>query len=326
MFGHGSLLSYQLTGSPDFWYAKGRLFGNAVHPQYVSSSARLYAPTGPRQDIEAIFSAIETNVVADPFLAREKPLEANAAYRTALSNFLPLSGDLVIGVEANRQLLETLFAGVNVRSQVFDTLQLYGSWSKSWSGPSARTFLEITAEASPGNIDDHNSRAALAAFVPNRPATVRYGYLTGSFSRVAKLPLNMSLSNQIYAQYSSRALPPSVLFGIGSPDLVRGYSPDDGGFDAGFIARNELHFQSSFIPARLALIRDHISPFVFFDTGYGQDQATKKHVAPNSIGAGFGIQIGQWFASNLDLAYAITRTHATSPGAWRLDYRATVSF
>ena len=123
-----SVLAVQITGAPDFWYANGKPFGRA-HPAYESAAARYTLPLAPRQEVEISVNALQTNQAIEAFEERQNVTEISLGYRGALSNLLPLPGDVLAGVEAKRQSRHTFFGDVQVLGATADAFQVYVGWS-----------------------------------------------------------------------------------------------------------------------------------------------------------------------------------------------------
>jgi hemolysin activation/secretion protein len=323
----GSLLSYQLTASPDFFNDHGDAFGDSRHPAYLSHGLRALVPIAPRQDIEASFDRVETNQSADPFKVRQITDELTLDYRTSLSNFSDLPGDLALGIEAKHEQHETFFAGTNVLDGAIEVYQLHADWTYAWSDPSAKSSLELTAHDSPGRMNRRDDAGAYSVFSNGRIAASDYQYFGAQYVRDTRLPGRWSLSTVLIAQYAWGALPDTEQMGVGGVDLVRGYTLDDGAYDRGLVSRNELRSPAFQLPINLANIGNQVSPFGFVDVGYGATEGALHRTAdPASVGAGADIQIGPAFSLNLTGAYAIRKAIATKAGDALLEVRATVAF
>ena len=135
-----------------------------------------------------------------------------------------------------------------------------------------------------------------------------------------------SLSNTLIGQYSAVALPLTEQIGLGNTSLVRGYTLDDGAFDAGLVSRNELRTPSFALLGRSGRVADQLSPYVFVDAGYGKDRSTKADAAPVSAGLGADYQLTTHLTATLDGAWAMRSVGYTRSGDARLDSRITFSF
>jgi hemolysin activation/secretion protein len=122
------------------------------------------------------------------------------------------------------------------------------------------------------------------------------------------------------------ALPLTEQIGLGNNSLVRGYTLDDGAFDAGVVSRNELRGPSFALFGRAGRIIDQLSPYVFFDAGYGKDRTTKTDAAPISTGLGADYQLTTHLTATLDGAWALRSVGFTRSGDARLESRVTFSF
>jgi hemolysin activation/secretion protein len=326
------LVSYQFTGSNDELFDGGRLFNTSPDPAYVSHAGRLIIPTLARQDIEASVSYVQSTEPAQDFLVRQTTYEGTLAYRSALSDIWSvLPGEGVIGVEAKRQTSRTLFDGAVQAGSSFDVFQVTVGYAQQETDAWGRTSGDITAHISPGSVNDQNTAAAFASFSQGRFDEARYAYLSFDLNRYTLLPpvfglAGFSLSNTLIGQYSAVALPLTEQIGLGNNSLVRGYTLDDGAFDAGVLSRNELRAPSFALLGRTGRVSDQLSPYVFLDAGYGKDRSTKIDAAPISTGLGADYQLTTHLTATLDGAWALRSVGYTRSGDARLESRVTFSF
>jgi hemolysin activation/secretion protein len=321
-----ALVSYQLTGSPDFWYQNGQVFGEARHPTYVSHGARALLPVGARQDIEATFSAVESNQETSPFLTRQRTFDGSLGYRTALSNFSGFGGDLFGGVEAGHQTSDLYFAGVSVFGNAVDTYQLYAGWSDALRTALGPASANIALHVSPGGIGGRNSSADFAAYTAGRVTDASYAYTDFDLAQSVELPRGTSFSTSVSGQLANRPLPDSRQMGVYG---VRGYSSDDGSFDMGATMRNEFRLPTFDLLSHIAPMRDAASPFAFVDAGYARDKASAAGSAsatPISAGVGTDYRLGSAINATVSAAYAFRDAQLTKAGDVQVDFRVTVSY
>ncbi len=323
----GSLLSYQFTASPDFFDDHGSAFGDASHPEYLSHGLRAAFPVAPRQEIEVSFDHVETNQVAEPFKVRQDTDELSVGYRTSLSNFSGLPGDLGLGVEAKSEQRDTFFGGASVLNDTVQVYQFYADWTHAWTDMGGASNLDLAVHASPGGVGARNTGAAFAQFSNGRVIAGDYEYFTGQFSRSTRLPAGWSLSDTLIAQVAWKPLPDTEQMGVGGADLVRGYTLDDGAYDRAFVLRNELRPPAVTFALPGAHMAAQASPFAFLDAGYGaQEGPVVKTVRPASVGAGTDLALAPAVSVNVTGAYALDNAIATRAGGWRLEARAMVRF
>lgn len=329
---HDALVSYQGTASNDALFDDGRPFNTAPDPAYVSHAGRLIVPTLPRQDIEAAVSFVKSNEPVQDFLVRQTTYEASLAYRSALSDFLSaLPGEGVVGVEAKRQTSRTLFDGQVQTGASFDVFQVTLGYAQQEVDALGRTSGEITVHLSPGSVNDQNTAQAFGQFSQGRFDEARYAYVSGDLSRYTRLPAlfgvpGFGLANSLIAQYAAVPLPLTEQIGLGNNSLVRGYTLDDGAFDAGAISRNELRTPTFPLLGRTGRVVDQLSPYIFVDGGYGKDQRTKHDAAPVSTGLGADYQLSTHLTASLDGAWALRDVGFTRAGDARLESRVTFTF
>jgi hemolysin activation/secretion protein len=326
------LVSYQFTGSNDELFDDRRPFNTSPTPTYLSHAGRLIIPTLARQDIEASVSYIQSTERVQDFLVRQTTNEGTLAYRSALSNlWSPLPGEAIIGIEAKRQTSRTLFDNAAVTGASFDVFQVTVGYAQQEVDRLGRTSGDITVHLSPGSVNDQNTAAAFSAFSQGRFDAARYAYVTLDLNRFTQLPSLLGLgafglNNTLIGQYSAVALPLTEQIGLGNNSLVRGYTLDDGAFDAGLVSRNELRMPSFALFGRTRRVTDMLSPYVFVDAGYGKDRVTKTDAAPVSTGLGADYQLSTHVTATIDGAWALRNVGYTRLGDARLESRVMFSF
>ncbi|HZK99481.1 MAG TPA: ShlB/FhaC/HecB family hemolysin secretion/activation protein, partial [Caulobacteraceae bacterium] len=318
----GAYASWQLTASPDFW-VDHRLFGQA-HPEYVSQAGRLVAPTAPRQQIELTIDAVETNQTVQVFQERQSTFEASLDDRFALSNLVPLPGEVAIGVEAKRQIHDTFFGGAAVVGGSEDVFQALLAWSNTWSDGRGDSSLGVALHLSPGGVDRRNTDSALATDTNGRVTRSSYIYATMDFSRTIRLGRNFALVDEVIGQLADQALPATEQSALGGQGLVRGYLLDDGAFDDALVARQELHIP----PVALGWpgAGSSVAGFAFSDLGFGRDDATRQSAFAASAGLGVSLQLGRRLHADVSANWPlVTLSHSTA-GHPTLDSRLTATF
>jgi hemolysin activation/secretion protein len=317
-------LSVQVTGSPDFWGTEGRLF-NHPEPLYESAAGRLVVATAPRQDIELTVNAVQTNETVTDFLIRQQTVEATLGYRGALSNVVPLPGDVSFGMEASRQGRHTFFGGVEVVTLSVDVFQFFGDWSDHWSDRFGTGSADISVHGSPGGLDRRNTDAAFASDTNGRVLSATYVYGAADIAHQTPLPFGLALSTDVSGQYAGRPLPDSQQIAIGGQTAVRGYTLDDGAWDDGVVVRNELR------PTPVAVIRSgplaaDIAPLAFVDAGYGHDEGIGPDAWMTSAGFGADMHVGGHALAGFDLAWPLLNAKVTRADAVFLDARVSLAF
>lgn len=316
------VVSYQATGSRDFWYADGKAFGNAAHPNFVSHSARITAPTFPRSQFELIGSFIESNETpAAGVDVRKVTWEGSVGYRSAVSNVLPSGrGDTVFGVEAKRQSRETFVGGVSAEKFPIEVYQLFFGWEHLWQVGNTANSFDITVHGSPGGLTEGNSDAAFTAY-SSRLTDSRYAYARANYSALTRLPAGFGLGIATTGQISTGPLPETEAIAVGGMNTVRGYVMEDGNYDSAAIVRNELllpALEQSVVESLPVSVRG----FVFLDAGYGYN-----YNAPSatmvSAGVGIDVNVAKNFSATVSVANALTDAPVTKQGDWGVDVRVT---
>jgi hemolysin activation/secretion protein len=263
------------------------------------------------------------------FLIRQQTLEGSAAYRSALSNFVDLPGDVAVGLEAVHQNRNTSVFGIPLVDISMDVFQAYAEWSYHWSDPFGRSSISAKAHGSPGGLTFDNSPLAYFIYTNGRARSATYVYGGFDFSRVSLLPFGVSLSSEVAAQYASGPLPDPEQLAIGGPGSVRGYVGDDGAFDQGIWIRNELH--SPPVPTvGTGLYALAFAPMIFLDAGYGRDasaapgQITSQTMV--STGVGTTVQIGRFVSGQLTASFPLLNARYSRLGETRLDASVTIAY
>jgi hemolysin activation/secretion protein len=334
LLGAGSLLSYQFTASPDFFDDHGRAFGDTDHPQYLSHGLRAAIPFAPRQEIEASFDHVESNTTsaasAGPFAIRQDTDELSLGYRTSVSNFTSLPGDLSLGLEAKHETRTTFFAGVDVLETAEEVYQAYLGWSGVFSDARGRTSIDLTLHDSPGGLSPLNSGAGFNTFSNGRLTSAAYAYVNLQANRNTRLPKGWTLTDEIIAQYSGSPLPDTEQLGIGGQDLVRGYTLDDGAYDTAIVSRNELRPPAFAVLPKILphawRVADQLSPFAFVDAASGSENLVHRSAHPISTGLGADYLLGSHLFLNVTGAYALEDSLVTKAGALMLETKATLTF
>ena len=324
---HDAYASYQFTGSNDVLFYQDRPLNGAPDPLYLSHSGRIVIPTRPRQDLEASLSFVQSNEFGD-FTAHQTTEEVSIGYRSALSNLLAvLPGEAVVGVEARRETGRTIFADEPVQTGNTDVFQVYLGYSAQESDALGRGSLDLTVHISPGGVSADNTDAAFALSSQGRSRSAEYAYVSGDLSRYTPLPKAFGYSASLIGQYAPNPLPLTEQIGLGGPSLVRGYTLDDGVFDSGLVARNELRTPTLGVLANLRKgLADQLSPFAFVDAGYGKNEYTHADSTPIGAGLGADYQLGQHLSANLTTAWALKHEGLTRSGQFRLESRVALSF
>jgi hemolysin activation/secretion protein len=321
-----SLLSYQFTTSPDFFDDHGDVFGNTNHPNYLSHGVRASLPTGQRQEVEITYDHVETNVDSDPFTVRQQTDEVSLGYRTSVSNFVRLPGDVFGGIELKSEKRATLFSGTDALNNSIDVFQAFIGWTDAWSDIGGHNVFNLVVHASPGGVNAHNDADAFSLFSNGRITSGDYVYAAAQFTRTTRLPDQWTIVNSLIGQYADHALPDTEQMGVGGADLVRGYTLDDGSYDSGIVARNELRTPPLSVLGRRGLAADQLSPYAFVDAGYGSSRVIKTDIHPVSVGVGSDYQLGSHFNASVTVAHALAGGPSTENGDWLVQGRATFNF
>jgi hemolysin activation/secretion protein len=319
-----ALLSVQITGSPDFWATRGLPFQEG-NPRYASVAGRLLVATAPRQDVELTVDAVQTNESVFPFRVRQRTLEATLAYRSAVSNLVPLPGDVSVGLEVSHQGRDTYFGPFLVLQGEANVYQLYGDWSNHWTDRLGATALVVSVHGSPGGVDRFNTSAAFADFTNGRVLKAAYVYGEASLTRQTLLPHGFSVLTTFSGQYAGVPVPDSQQIALGGQTAGRGYSLDDGGWDDGAVLRNELRTPQVQL-ASLGPLLTSLSGRVFADYGWGRSEAERRNVNAASVGLGADLRLGWLAVASVDVSRPLIDGRFTRAEDLHLDARLTFAY
>lgn len=334
LFTMDSLLSYQFTSSTDFWYANGNVFGGATRARYLSHAVTLDIPTNARQAIEASVDMIATNTPAQAFVIGSRIYEATLGYRVALSDFMNAPGDFHFGLEAKRDDRSTYFGATNVATAAIEVYQFYLGWNDLFTSAIGRSSIDTTLHISPGGVDSANNALVFAKFSNNALHSSRYVDLNTTFANFVSLPYDTSWSTELIGQITSDALPETEEIGLGGMSLVRGYTLDDGAYDEGIVARNELRAPPFGVLSLLSSsdkpgdswLSDVLAPYAFVDIGVGHLRTAHKTENAGSVGLGADYSLDGILSASIDGAYAFENAPFTKSGALRVDARVTMTY
>lgn len=320
------LASYQLTGSRDFWYDDGDLFGNAGDPRFVSHGGFVSVPVAPRQELEIVASHVRTFEEGEFFDIAKRTTEGRIGHRSALSNFSRLPGDVSFGIEAKHQHRDIHFADVLVATNRIEVFQGFAGWADIWEHEQGRTSFDVRGYFSPGNLGALNSDEALAAMTAGRVSRARYGYARANFEHRHRLPRGFSFVVSASGQLASGPLPDTEQFGIVGANAVRGYVSEDGGYDWGGYVRNELRLPPLSNQPATDFPDFTVQPFVFFDAGYGANRDHAGRLTAASVGAGVEAAVAQHLSLDLSVGHALSNGDHTERGDTTIHARARIQY
>jgi hemolysin activation/secretion protein len=280
-------------------------------------------PVGPRQQVEFTFSAVESNKSVLVFDMRQRTLEGSVAYRTAASNFSTLTGDLYGGLEYAHQNSDTYFGTFSAFAAAVDVYQLFGGWSGSFDSVAGRTDIDASLHVSPGSVTNNNESSDFAYYSAGRVKNARYSYVDVNATHGIDLAYGLSFVTTVDGRMASGPLPESQQIGV---TAMRGYTSDDGSFDYGITARNELRLPPMSLLGRVTDLRDQLSPYAFVDIGYLRDKAIRESETPISAGVGANYNLNGMLSTTADVSYALRDVGLTQRGDWQLGARVTLSY
>ena len=332
-------VSYQFTGSTDFWDDPGRYDDGARRPSYISQSGRLALPVGVHQEVEATPSyVVQSERIGQQTFATDI-FELPLTYTTAVSNLLPgvHLGQLSVGVNFTTESRRTYFNDLSVATGEADLFEVSGGWSNTFRDPFGSTAVNLRAVVNPGGLLGLNADHVWNTFTNGRVTSVEYPYGVVDLTRTTPLPAHLTWIGTLEALASDHALPDADQISIGGLYGVRGYTLDDATADRGLYWRNELRPPPVPLLSRIApqwRVQDQVAPFVFADYGTGHVAGAAVTSGPSlsrnytlaSVGVGFDYQLGRHVTANALVGCALNDALSTHAGACRGQARIFFSF
>jgi hemolysin activation/secretion protein len=316
-------LSYQLTGSPDFFYDDG-IFGSFGEPDYVSHSASYFVPLPWRQKITLQVSSVETNArLTSPFTQESDTLLAYGDYAFPLPPLQSLRAEVYLGGEFKRQRSELRFSDTPVRTSVIDIFQIVGGVRGVLKDPFGETGFDLRGIFSPGNVGARNRDVAFATASANPNANSEYYYAYGALRRSTKLPFaRSSVSTSVKFQFTNDSLPGIEQLPLGGFSSVRGYDDLETSGDYGLVVSNELRAPSvQMLSSVFRNISDQAEFYGFFDYGIVSDRFAARTDKFVSVGAGVDYALANRMNLGFSYGFALRDGVRTKKG----DQRAQVT-
>ncbi|WAC27520.1 ShlB/FhaC/HecB family hemolysin secretion/activation protein [Ancylobacter sp. SL191] len=335
-----SFVSYQITGSPNFWSDPSTVGTGSEQPNYYSQAGRLVIATGARQSLEIVPNYVSTrqNAVGTTFAFDNTTLEIPVYYRTAVSNLVPglYGGDLILGATGKTVSRTTYFTGADIGGASAGLFELIAGWSVSRSDPYGTTSLDLKLIGNPGGVIGGNDAARWSTYSGGRVTDVIYAYGTGELNRVTRLPSGFSWVSDLSGTAAGQPLPDTEQLSLGGLYATRGYTLDDATVDTGLVWRNELRTPTFALLSALGVpgISDQASPYAFLDLSRGRSygfQGVLGAVPRNDyelagIGLGVDYTLNRNLTATLVGGFALTDATYTQAGDFNLQARVYVSY
>jgi len=307
------VLAYQVTASDDVF--------DGGRPAYVSHAGVADIGMAPRQAIEITLDHVAIEQPSGPFDVSQRINEAALGWRGGVG----VLGDLRLGVEARQARRTVRFGGVPVIEAEADIVQVYGGFEKAGFHARGQYALSAMLHVSPGRIGDANQRAALHDYSDGRVGDANYAYLDLRYAGSLVFGRGATWNTEVIGRLANRALPDTEQIGIGGASLVRGYTLDDGAFDAGIVLRNTL------AAAPRPLLRkagqgDVLEPYLFLDAGHARQRGTGSHASPVSAGIGASYSLGRHVSARVEGARVFHGAAYSQSGDWRLHASLSVGY
>lgn len=275
LLGHDSLLSAQLTGSPDV-----ALHGTP-HPKFKEGVVSYSLPVARHAQFEASLDISELNFHFAPSVYRIIDTMAQAGMRLDIPARPGVSQDIRFGIEAKNELEIIFTDGVQGTRMAAEVLQAYAGYHRAWTSGHVQDDLDIVAHLSPGNLDPGNTSRHAAIYSEGRQKSQTYAYVGLTYDRTQVLTKALSWHSQVIGQVATGPVPFSEQPGLGGLSNVRGYYFIDGSYDTSLVVRNEL------------VLRRGPKPYLFYDCGAGRDYGLHHSDVIASAGVGANFKIGK---------------------------------
>lgn len=351
-------VSYQLTGSSDFWEAPSKVWLSGHRwPRYLSHAGRIVIPTFYRQGIEIVpnFVATRQETIDKVLSFRNTTFELPILYRFALSNVwkkAPSQTEVYLGPAMKWTERHTASDIINLARGDAATFNMILGASRYWQDATGATnALDVRVVANPGGVLPGNRGRIWNIQSNGRVDSVHYVYGLMQFDR--NTPLNVipvlkdfSLSTSLTSLISGQALPDTEQLALGGAAAVRAYSSNDASVDAGIIMRNELRlptfsllnaFRSAQEGDQSVSVSsvDSMSPYLFLDLAYGHNFTNRIYAASTFLssdttligaGAGFDYRVSSNLQASLSGGWALKHGVTTDRGDFTLNVRVTMSY
>ncbi len=335
-----SFISYQITGSPNFWNDPSAVGTGSEQPSYYSQAGRLVIATGVRQGLEIVpnYVATRQNALGQTFAYDNQTLEIPIYYRKALSNLVPglYAGDLIFGATGKTVSRTSYFTGADIGGASADLFELIAGWAVSRSDPYGTTSLDLKLIGNPGGVIGGNTAARWSTYSGGRVTDVTYAYGTGELNRVTRLPSGFSWVSDISGTAAGQPLPDTEQLSLGGLYATRGYTLDDGTVDTGLVWRNELRTPTFALLSAMGVagVADQVSPYAFLDLAWGRAYGYQGILGPvphnDSSLAGVGLGVDYTLNRNVTATlvggFALTDATYTQAGDFTLQARVYVSY
>lgn len=353
---HDLTISYQLTGSEDFWSApsKGRLRGDRW-PGYISHAGRIAIPTLARQAIEIAPNFVATRQETfDRVLSfRNTTFELPVLYRSAASNIwtgAPSQLEFYGGTSFKWTERHTAYDTINLARGDAATFNMLVGASRFWrGGDGATNSLDLRVVVNPGGVLPGNRGRIWSAQTNGRVDSAHYIYGLVEFSRSTPLDTvtllkDFSVNTSLTALFGGRSLPDTEQLSLGGVAATRGYSSSDGAVDAGLVLRNELRlptfsllkvFGDKLNGESGPRVQDNLSPYVFADFGYGHNfgpggqlglAGGGEDITIAGAGAGFDYRIASNLLASLSGGWALKNGDSTKRGDFTANARVSITY
>ncbi|MCH9611851.1 MAG: hypothetical protein S4CHLAM102_03250 [Chlamydiia bacterium] len=299
----GQIFSAQYTAAPDF-------------KKYQSITANYLIPLPWKNliDFYGGYSSIKLNASDIPgHVKHGQSWQFSSRYTWPIPVRETFVQEGKLGFDFKRTDDDILFNQVSILDNYANVFQVVGEYNFSMRWEGQMLSFDGKGFFSPGEISTSMSRESLAKFRPGAQNVYLYGFMTCNYLR--SFSQDWLFNFKTTAQFSTGALFPSEMLGLGGYYSIRGYTDHVINVDNGFI------FNTEFRSPRFSLMKhvsgkpnwsgDTWSAVGFFDLGFGWED---KQVGNNDwsfflagVGPGLRLGIGEWLNARLDWAWRLNR-------------------
>ncbi len=325
-----TLVSYQLTGSSDFWSSPGNYGGGDDRPNYMSQSGRIVIPTFARQAIEITPSFVQSRANVSSIVQLDNNiLEVPVTYRSAISNILPdvYLGDISAGVEFKHLSRSSYFAGTQVGSGGADLFQIALGWADQWTDSVGSNAFDLEVRDNPGSVLGGNTDAAWNLFSAGRVTSTNYAYVSLTADRSTTLGSGFAWNIHLSGLWADQALPDTEQLSMGGLYGARSFTLDDGVADRGLFVRNELRLPNVSLLDGAVAGGDDLSPFFYVDYGTGhQFHLAVPDTSLVGVGLGADYRLSNFLSANIAGGNALTDGVRTHSGDWNVQVHLALTY
>lgn len=301
LFNKGQILSAQYTAAPDF-------------KKYQSITLNYTIPL-PWKDLMIFYGGYSLTKTpasnTDLHLNRGQNWQGSGRYVFPRPIEETLLQEFQAGFDFKRMNNDVLFGENILSTKVASLFQFVGTYNLSKRWQHQMVSFDGQGFFSPGQLSSSMSRETLGLLRPGAQNLYLYGRLAMNY--LYSFPQDWLFDFKTTAQFSTGALLPSEMLGLGGMYSVRGYEEHQVNVDNGFI------FNFEFRSPKVSLLKfcnpkyteDRWSAVAFYDMGMGWEDKQVGDLGWSyflgGIGPGMRFSIGEWMYARVDWAYRLAK-------------------